>query len=76
MIAHQGRHTLLQNSSARLKFWGAGISELPVTLDTVLMLREKDSNAVRKVSVNAMAYVLVRQAMCAPTSRAYTQCNV
>ena len=61
MMAHQGRHALLQNLSARLKVWVAGSFELPVPLDTVLMLREKDSNAVRTVFLKAMAYILVRQ---------------
>ena len=32
-------------------------------LDTVLMLRKMDSNAVRKAFLMAMAYVLVRQGM-------------
>ena len=35
-------------------------------LDTVLILREKDSNAVRKVFLKAMAYILVRQGMLLP----------
>ena len=63
MLAHQEGHALLHNSSARLKLWGAGIFELPVPLDTVLMLRKKDSNAVRKAFLMAMAYILVRQGM-------------
>ena len=72
MMAHRGRHALLQNSSARLKLWGAGIFELPVPLDTVLMLREKDSNAVRKVFLKAMAYILVRLGMLLPHPRIHS----
>lgn len=72
MMAPQGRHALLQNSSARLKLWGAGIFELPVPLDTVLMLREKDSNAMRKVFLKAMAYILVRLGMLLPHPRIHS----
>ena len=63
MMAHWGRHTLLQNSSTRIKLWGAGIFKLLTPLDTVLILREKDSNTVRKVFLKVMAYILVRQGM-------------
>lgn len=66
MMAHRGRHALLQNSAARLKLWGAGIFELPVSLYTVVMLHKKDSNAVRKAFLMAMAYILVRQVMLLP----------
>ena len=51
---------------------GAGIFELPVPLDTVLMLREKDSNAVKKVFLKAMAYILVRQGMLLPHLRIHS----
>ena len=74
MMAHQGRHALLQSSSARLRLWGAGIFEPPVPLDHVLMLRKKDSNAVRQAFLKVMAYILVLQDMsCSPV---YAQCNV
>ena len=66
MLAHRGRHALLQNSSARLKLWGTGIFELPVPLDVVLMLRKKDSNAVRQTFLKAMAHILVLQGMFLP----------
>lgn len=66
MMAHRGRHALLQNSSARLKLWGAGIFEPPVPLDNVLMLRKKDSNAVRQAFLKVMAYILVLQGMFLP----------
>ncbi len=66
MMAHRGRHALLQNSSARLKLWGTGIFELPVPLDIVLMLRKKDSNAVRQAFLKAMAHILVLQGMFLP----------
>lgn len=65
-MADWGRHPLLQTLPARLKLWGAGIFELPVPLDTVLMLREKDSNDVRELFLKAMAIILVRQGMFLP----------
>lgn len=66
MMAHRGRHALLQHSSARLKLWGTGILELPAPLDTVLMLRKKDSNAVRQAFSKALAHILVLQGMFLP----------
>ena len=63
MMAHRGRHALLQNSSARLKLWGTGIFGPPVPLDVVLMLRKNDSNAVRQAFLKAMAHILVLQGM-------------
>ena len=66
MMAHRGRHALLQNSFARLKLWGAGVFEPPAPLDNVLMLRKKDSNAVRQAFLKAMAHILVLQGMFLP----------
>ena len=66
MMAHRGRHALLQNSVARLKLWGTGIFEPPVPLDNVLMLRKNDSNAVRQAFLKAMSHILVLQGMFLP----------
>ena len=66
MMAHRARHAQLKHLSARLKLWGTGIFELPVPLDTVLILRKKDSNAVRQAFLKAMAHILVLQGMFPP----------